>query len=120
MSMDDPRARSRAAVQARRLPPVSASRRAPPTGVPARDGRADAAELAPGAKVIDVVFGGVVTGYTLRDAGGIRPAPEGGAVPRPRVMRPAESHGAIVVTGFNILSSPRGRGGLRLTGKCPI
>ena len=86
---------------------------APPTGASGRAARADAAELATGVDAAVAVFGGIVTGYTLRAAGGIRPAPEGGAVPRPRVMRPAESHGAIVVTGFNILSSPRGRGGQR-------
>ena len=65
------------------------------------------------------VTGGGVSGYLHRAAGGIRLAPHGGAAARPRVMRPADRHGASFVTGFTMMVSARSRR-IKVTGGCPI
>ena len=77
----------------------------PLVGIFGRARRAGPAEPGTGVDATGAVFGVVVTGYTLRAAGGIRPAPEGDTAARPRVMRPAESQGVSFVNGLTMLSS---------------
>ena len=77
----------------------------PLAGASGRAARTNPAGTGTGVNIADAVFGGVVTGYALRAAGGIQPAPEGGVAARPRVMRPAESQGVSFVSGLTMLSS---------------